>query len=143
ALWGPASSASSSSNRRRPRGFPALLESREERRLRGVSAWLCRAARPRGLLRSLGRWTGSARLPPRLGPALLPRDLVALLEDKQVHDAGQRVADQREVTGRVARRERECPHLVERQRERRPVPPARGRAEVVEVPGLACRAART
>src|SRR5262249_37805164 len=116
-------------------GRTALLEARKQGRLIGART-RARGAAAAGSL--LGGRRGS--LPARLGrrgPALLARDLVALLDDEKVDDAGQRVADEGQIPDPVARREGEGPHLVQREREGGAVALARGEPEVVEDPGLA------
>src|SRR6266511_4616105 len=74
---------------------------------------------PRGRLRG---WRRALAL--GAGPALLMRDLVALLDHEEIDEPCRRVGQQLEVFGPVARRVGESLHLVYREGERGPVTPA-------------------
>jgi hypothetical protein len=52
-------------------------------------------------------------------------DPVTLLDDEQVHQAGERVPEQAQVFRPVARGERQRPHLVQGQGQRGPISLAR------------------
>jgi hypothetical protein len=60
------------------------------------------------------------------------RDALALLDDEQVHQPGQRIAQEPEVALPVARRVGEGPHLVERQGQRGAIALAGGQAQVAQ-----------
>jgi hypothetical protein len=57
-------------------------------------------------------------------------DLLALLDNQEVDEAGEGIAEEAEVLLPVPRRVCECPHAVERQRERRSVAFPSSEAEV-------------
>src|SRR5207245_1216812 len=94
------------------------------------------AARPRGRAR-LDRTLGLARLALGLYPALLVRDLVALLDHGQVHEAGHRVGEQVEVLLPVAWGVRPGLHLVDREGEGRAIALRGGRPELADDDGPA------
>src|SRR5438552_2233202 len=119
------------------RGPPARArpsEVGEERRLAGGDRALS-AGRALAAARRFGRGLRALALGP--GPALLVGDLVPLLDDEQIGEAGHGVGDQVEVLVPVAGRVGERLHLVEGKGEGGAVALLRGQAQEIEDPGPA------
>src|SRR5437016_6384599 len=119
------------------RGPPARArpsEVGEERRLAGGDRALS-AGRALAAARRFGRGLRALALGP--GPALLVGDLVALLDDEQIGEAGHGVGDQVEVLVPVAGCVGERLHLVEGEGEGGAVALPRGQAQEIEDPGPA------
>jgi hypothetical protein len=102
----------------------------------GLAPGRSRSARRAGGLRAralpapsgVGRRGG--RSPPSIAPPFLVRDLLALLDDEEIDQAGERIAKQDEVLLPVSRRVRERPHAVERDRQGRAVAFATGKPKI-------------
>src|SRR5437870_6020330 len=115
-----------------PRGRPS--EVGEERRLAGGDR-APSAGRALAAARRFGRGLRALALGP--GPALLVGDLVALLDDEQIGEAGHGVGDQVEVLVPVAGCVGERLHLLEGEGEGGAVALHRGQAQEIEDPGPA------
>src|SRR5262249_1787773 len=128
----------------RPLGVSSDLRSRpwseiEQRRLPIVPG---REASARSLLRRLTRGGPRSARGSSLRhlPSLLVSDALPLLDHEEIDEARQRIAQEAEVTLPVARGERQRPHLIECDGQRRPIPFARCDAELAQY--LARRDAR-
>src|SRR5439155_16398292 len=107
----------------------------QERLLGGGRPPAAARARPRPFLLRLR--LRLRRLRPRKLPAFLIRDAVPLFDHQQIHEARERVGQERQILFPVARRMGEGAHLVKSQGERRPVAAPGGELQVADQPGLA------
>src|SRR5262245_2515536 len=76
-------------------------------------------------------------LAPGARPAFLMGDFVTLLDDEEIHEAGQRICQELEVVLPVARRIGEGLHLVDGEAQRGPIALSRGELELLQDPRAA------